>query len=93
MPITTFKFDEKTEARIEAIKAAYPGSSKSDVLRLAIQVLEMARQGQASNAYDLAFVDKEVDAPGVRRYLLPLDTDDVPPAPRSRARKSQAKGE
>lgn len=66
---TTFKFDRQTEERLEALRAHYGATSKAEVVRRAIALLDRVRQMDQAGI-DLAAVNR-VGEPQISR-LIPL---------------------
>jgi hypothetical protein len=47
MSTTTFKFDEQTERLFELLKRDFNASSKAEIVRKALALLEIARRAKA----------------------------------------------
>lgn len=57
MAQTTFNFDERTEQLIEELKEEFGATSKAEVVRKALALLEFARMAR-QRGEDIAAVDK-----------------------------------
>ena len=74
--VTTIKLDKASAARLERLRKSVGGAAtNSDVMRLSLQILEMARTGDLRNT-DLALVSRDPENPEVSRYILPWDHEE-----------------
>jgi hypothetical protein len=64
---TTFKFDARTVAMIEQLKKEFGATTKAEVIRKALALLELARRAREQGG-DIAVMDHEGRA---SRVLLP----------------------
>ena len=70
MATTTFKFDETTEKTILRLKAAYGATSKAEVVRIALALLDTARRAARQNRR-IAIVDEDTTSEGISPILMP----------------------
>lgn len=70
MGTTTFKFDRKTERTIARLKAWCGASSKAEVVRLALALLDLAREAREANNR-IAIVQGGDVRDGVSPILIP----------------------
>lgn len=75
MAATTFDFDETVNKRISILKENFGASSKAQILRMAIALLDLAREARETNRF-LAVVKKGCEAEGVSPILFPGWTDE-----------------
>ena len=61
----TLNIDPKTEALLEALREHFNASTRAEVIRKAIVLLELAREAQEKQS-ELAFVDQK----GVTRRII-----------------------
>lgn len=66
MPQITLKIDPKTEAILEALRAHFNASTRAEVIRKAIALLELAMEAEQKNR-ELAILD---DEDGSQRRIL-----------------------
>lgn len=70
MATTTFQFDSKTEQTITRLKKCFGATSKAEVVRLALALLDLARQAHEKNRR-IAIVDADTTSDGVSPILIP----------------------
>lgn len=70
MTTTTFKFDRKTDETIRRLKAAYGATSKAEVIRIALALLDTARRAAKQNRR-IAIVDEDTAGEGISPIVMP----------------------
>ena len=68
---TTFKFDTKTEERLTRLKSHYGATSKAEIVRKAIALLDRVREIEAAGA-DLAAIERDSSSGTSKTTLVSL---------------------
>ena len=70
MATTTIRFDERTDKVLERLQEAYSAPTKTELIRRAIAVLELARIAREQGK-DLALVPQDLVNGGITRIVVP----------------------